>query len=708
MVLQWLAGIVVALVISPRTWSGIDSLIHVHVWAALFLGAAITIFPVTLVMLHPAESLTRHSVAAGQMLTSALLIHLTGGRVETHFHVFGSLAFLALYRDWRVLLTATIVVAVDHFLRGTWWPQSVFGVLSANPWRWVEHAGWVVFEDLVLIRSCLQGVAEMRQIAERQASLEAAHQTLEQNVLERTRELRAGEERFRSLASSSPIGIFETDAKGLTLYVNEHWQTLAGQTQERSLGTGWSDAVHPEDRSRVLATWAQSARSGGEISLQFRLRRPNGEVRWVQVRSRPLINSEKVLSGHVGTVEDITESRNAQAALEHSKEAAEAASRAKGDFLATMSHEIRTPMNGVIGMAGLLLDTPLSSEQRDYADSVRRSAESLMTIINDVLDLSKIEAGKMTVDPISFDLRSAVHDVAELLSHRAAEKGIRIAVHCDDRLPPRVVGDPGRVRQVLVNLAGNAVKFTDQGEVNLAIYCLELADDRVRVRVSVQDTGIGIPMSQLDRIFEKFTQADASTMRRFGGSGLGLAISKQLVDLMGGEIGVSSRPGEGSTFWFTLPLPVAASVALPAAAEPGPLSARSGPPTYVLLADDNAINQKVAARMLERLGCRVDIAANGHEAISMLQRTPYDLVFMDCHMPEMDGYAATAEIRKRQAGIRHTPVIAMTASAMQGDREKCLEAGMDDYLTKPVALQALASAIERWAQNSAPEPASVA
>ena len=528
----------------------------------------------------------------------------------------------------------------------------------------------------------------------------------------------------------------------------------------------------------------------------------------------------------------------ARTQLVEDRATAQAVARAKSEFLASMSHEIRTPLNGVVGMSGLLLDTPLSPMQRDYAETLRRSAESLLLIINDILDYSKIEAGQLQLEQAPFDLEVVLKDVADLVAAAAQAKGVELAIRVAPDTPRHVVGDVSRIRQVLTNLAGNAVKFTHAGHVLLEVSCEAPEDGRARLRFAVQDTGIGIPADKLEHIFERFTQADASTTRRYGGTGLGLAISKQLVELMGGKIRVASELGAGSTFSFRLVLPVAeppperavptlagthalvvddravnrrvleeqlagwrmrAGTAASAAealealhraheqADPyeialldyqlpdrdglalaqelrgdpafapvvlvmlssvgvrpaedgaGPVDAwlvkpvrpsvlynalvdalarRRGeggraaaqmqpaePPAAavlprlsarVLVAEDNPVNQKVILALLEKLGCRADLASNGSEAVEMLDRFRYDVVLMDCEMPEMDGFQATAEIRRRErdgAGWRRVPIVALTAYAMAGDRERCLAAGMDEYLSKPVRERELATTL---------------
>jgi signal transduction histidine kinase/ActR/RegA family two-component response regulator len=395
---------------------------------------------------------------------------------------------------------------------------------------------------------------------------------------------------------------------------------------------------------------------------------------------------------------EIQHGKKIEAELKEAKDKAEKMSLAKGEFLANMSHEIRTPMNGVIGTLQLLEGTKLDVEQKEFVETAHKSADALLAILNDILDISKIEAGKLSFENIAFDFKQIVKDIVVLYSLKSEQQGVLLVQEIDSDLPESLLGDPTRIRQIIVNLVSNALKFTRQGEVKVSIDVVKNNTESVDVKITVSDTGIGIPKAALETLFNAFTQADGSTTRKYGGTGLGLAIVSQLVDMMGGSLGVESEEGKGSAFWF-----IASFQNTDKAAETVeqsvskneelPLNAK------VLLVEDNQINQMVAMKMLQKVGLNAVLANNGIEALNILKEQSFDLVLMDCQMPEMDGFDATREIRK--SGIRtlkenHLPVIAMTANVMSGDRERCLEVGMDDYIGKPVQQGHLETVLRKW------------
>ncbi len=539
-------------------------------------------------------------------------------------------------------------------------------------------------------------------IQEREAGLERARQELERRVAERTAALQESEQQMRTLVEHAPdaIVVFDLD-EGRFVACNREAERLFRLPRPELLRVGvreMSPPCQPDGRPSDEAAMEelQRALEGQVCCFEWVHRDAEGqdvlcEVRLVQL---PSTSGRRLVRG---SITDITERKRAERQLREAKETAEAALRARSQFLAMMSHEIRTPMNGVIGMTSLLLDTPLTPEQRDFVETIRRSGDALLTIIDDILDFSKIEAGRIELESVAFDLVEMVRDTADLFAPLARRGGLALHTHLASDVPARVQGDPTRLRQVLSNLLSNAIKFTPAGDVEVRVAVPAPGS----VRFDVKDTGIGIPADKLDRLFNPFEQVDASTTRRYGGTGLGLSISKRLIELMGGRIWVASEPGRGTTFSFTLPLP---TVAEPAEVRQAPAPARgaTGPASLrVLLAEDNLVNQKVALRMLQHFGIEADVAVNGREAVDAVRQRRYDVVFMDVQMPEMDGVMAMQAIRREHAGAAPY-IIALTANAMQGDREALLQAGMDDYISKPLTLEDLGAALRRVPQHRAP------
>ncbi|MBX3024990.1 response regulator [bacterium] len=712
MAVQWIAGLAVILWMAPYTWAGTVHYTHPHVWAAILLGTGFSAVPIILALTEPGRPATRYVIAVCQMAWSALLIHLTGGRTETHFHVFGSLAFLAFYRDWRVLVLATAVVAADSFLRGIAWPRSAFLPLVVNPLHWAEYAAWVVFEDVILIYASVHAVRDMRQMTGQRAALETLNETIERTVHERTAALRAREEelrasqaRFRGAFDHAVVGMAMVALDGRWLEVNRALCDIVGYDQAELLATTFQAITHPDDLERDLANVGRMIR--GEIPhyvMEKRYLHKQGHAVWIYLGVSLVRHADGTPHYFVSQVEDITARKQAQWELERARDAAEAASRAKSEFVANMSHEIRTPMNGIIGMTDLALDTDLSSEQREYLQTVKASADALLTIINDILDFSKIEAGKMTIETVPFNLRRCLEDTLRTLAVRAHEKDLELTCWQAADVPEAVLGDPGRLRQILLNLSGNAIKFTERGEVAVAVdRWRDLpadAPDRAGtvLHFSVRDTGIGIPADKAAGIFHAFQQADGSTARRYGGTGLGLAISAKLVDMMGGRIWVDSEPGRGSTFHFTVALGVdgpGAAVALPI----DPVDLRDLP---VLVVDDNATNRHILQETLRAWRMRPTVVDSGANALLALRRatvagSPFRLALLDCQMPDMDGFALI-ERMLAAADCAVPPIIMLSSAGPLAPAEHAARHPIRRYLSKPVRrddlLGALLAALE--------------
>ncbi|HEY1282951.1 MAG TPA: response regulator [Steroidobacteraceae bacterium] len=652
------------------------------------------------------------------------------------------------------------------------------------------------------------------------------------------------EARLARAIRGTSAGPWEYDVEKGQYWVAPHWKGMLGYDEDDPLVTtseSLRTLIHPDDLPNQKAAFKRCVETGTPYDVEFRVRTKSGGYRWF--RSRGIC--EKDTNGKPirvsGALQDITERRQYQADLIEAREASAAANRAKGEFLANMSHEIRTPMNGVIGMTELLLDTSLDPSQRDYTETIRDSASALLTVINDILDFSKIEAGKLDLEHIELDLRDTVEDVARLLAIQAHGKGLELTAHIESAVPDLIRGDPARLRQILVNLGSNAVKFTEKGEVAIEVRVLEASAETALIRCEVRDTGPGIPSDRQAQLFQPFSQVDASTTRKYGGTGLGLSIVKRLAELMGGQAGIDSEVGVGSTFWFTARVGIAARRHIDRQAQDealkdlrvlivddnatnrkvltGQLAACGIKPvcvstaqdalqalvdatvqnepfqvalldfhmpecdgeqlgrlirTYdhlthtrlvlltssghrgdaqrfadlgfagylvkpitrrdltaclslimsnsaeswkrraqplvtrhqvravrvdgdrrILVAEDNPVNQKVARMMLQKLGLEVTVVANGREAVAAWQTHGFDLILMDCQMPELDGYEATREIRRLEGGQRTVPIVALTAHAMKGDDEKCRAAGMSDYLTKPLDRSKLIECLAR-------------
>lgn len=512
--------------------------------------------------------------------------------------------------------------------------------------------------------------------------------------------MRESEERFRTLTQNAPVGIFQTDAAGHCQFVNERWVEISGISAAEAAGDGWQSALHPEDRESLYSRWATYSEGDKPFELKYRFKHQNGRVVWVFGRAVPLIDHLGNISGHIGTISDITEQREHESNLAFTRDQALEASQLKSEFLAIMSHEIRTPMNAIIGMAELLSDTPLTPDQTDMTRMLTSGAESLLVIINDILDFSRIEAGQMRLDLADFHLETLIQDTVALLVPKAKEKGLRLTCEFESTPDCLLFGDSGRVRQILTNLLGNAIKFTDEGEIRVTGKSLSSEAGNVRINLAVQDSGVGIPADSHHKLFEPFIQIDGSNTRRFGGTGLGLAITQQLVASMNGEIGVESELGAGSTFWLNLPFPCGAPLedcladSSPSVSDdeiPPDPSSGDLPRLRILNVEDVRVNQVVLTKMLKKWGHMVESVDNGQEALDVLVTQSFDLVLMDCQMPVLDGYETTKIIRSGAlVGIDSSiPIFAVTASARKEDQVECLAVGMDEFLTKPIRTDAL-------------------
>ena len=522
-------------------------------------------------------------------------------------------------------------------------------------------------------------------------------------------QLHVSEERWQLALRGNNDGLWDWTAEPNQVFFSPRWKQILGYDDHEleNHPAEWESRVHPSDVPFVREEMQRHLKRETDFySAEYRLRAKDGTYRWILARGQALWDERGRAVRMVGSHTDITERKRSEEALKQAKEQAESANRAKSEFLANMSHEIRTPMNGVLGMIDLVLDTQLSQEQREFLGTAKSSARSLLALLNDILDLSKIEAGRMELVAAPFCIREGVHEAVCMLGVAARQKGLTLQVEVHADVPDQVVGDAVRLRQVISNLVGNAIKFTDRGEITVRVAIDEQGSGTSKMHFQVQDTGIGIPEDKQVWIFEPFRQVDGSTTRRHEGTGLGLAICTRLVQLMGGRMWLESRTGEGSTFHFTAPFQLnttskASNEAAPLERNVANLAAavEAVPPTglRVLVAEDNPVNQTLTLNVLRKAGHSATLAVNGREVLAAFERMRFDVILMDVQMPLMDGFEATAAIRSIEKTTgSHVRIVAITAHAMQGDRERCLQAGMDEYLTKPLELAKLRALLQQW------------
>jgi two-component system, sensor histidine kinase and response regulator len=811
MIAQWFAAVLAAIVVTPTTWAGELSAVHAHVWVSIFLGGAITVFPVWLTRAWPGAAITRHVIAAAQMLMSGLLISVTGGRIETHFHVFGSLVILSFYRDWRVLIPATLIVGIDHFVRGIYWPYSVYGVLAASPWRSIEHTAWVVFEDIFLVISCCRSVSEMRSIANRTAALEASEENfreifeeapigiavvgldekfrqanaklcqmldyseeellsrtpldvtypadlrlsrnLAQQMLENTsahhlekryqrkngevvwatrtgcvirddagtprhflimiediserkrsdealrkskHELEQALEAIQLMMDNSQDVICTIDGEGKFVSINPACVDLWGYTPNELIGRSYVDLVHPDDRPKTAEADANIRKAGRLADFVNRYVRKDGTVvdvlwsaSWSEADNRFFC-----------VAHDVTQRQRTEEALREATKAADLANRAKSEFLSRMSHELRTPLNAILGFGQLLERQNPTATQRERLAHIINAGRHLLDLINEVLDISRIEAGRMHLSVEAVRLADVLSETLDLIRPLAAEREIELCAPDKIDNDWHVLADRQRFKQVLLNIFSNAVKYTPvKGRV--AVSADSLGADRLRVVVS--DNGPGIARENLSRLFTPFDRlgADQSSVQ---GTGLGLALSRRLMEAMRGTIGVESDLGRGSTFWVELPRStsplerVTAPAAAPLEPKPDPGATSPRGKRVVLYIEDNASNLRLIEQiMAEQHDAELITAMEGRLGVDLARKHLPQLILLDLHLPDIPGWEVLGRL-KADATTRNIPVVVISADATAGQIKKLLSTGASAYLTKPLDIDQFMSAFDKFAQ----------
>ena len=792
MVVQWLAALLAAFVISPYTWAGQSSTVHIHVWASLIIGGMISVFPVWLTQIWPGAAITRYVIAVAQMLMSALLISVTGGRIETHFHVFGSLVILSFYRDWRVLVPATVVVALDHFLRGVYWPYSVYGVLAASPWRSLEHAGWVIFEDVFLVISCFRSIREMRSIANRTAALEASERNFRQifeeapigmavvglderfaqansalchmldysedelkgccplelthpddveasrdfakqmlagnargavekryirrdgdtvwatrtgrvirdengnprhflamieDISERKRaeealqnsrqELERAVQANQLIMDNSQDVICTIDEHGRFVSLNAACQDLWGYAPEEMIGRATVDFVDPEHRERTLEADANVRRVGKLNDFVNRYIRKDGgfvDVLWSAAWSET--NRVYFCVAH-----DVTERQRSEQTLRAAKEEAVRANKAKSEFLSRMSHELRTPLNAILGFGQLLERQNPTETQRTRLAHILNAGRHLLDLINEILDLSRIEAGRLqlSVEPVC--VSHALAEAADLMRPLAAEQLIDLVTPEDIEESWHVLADRQRLKQVLLNLLTNAVKYSPKG--GQVVLSVAVSEDK-KCRILVKDSGPGIPVEKHSRLFTPFDRLGAE-QSEIQGTGLGLALSKRLMEAMGGTIGISEY-SNGSTFWIELPETSSPlnRVASRVPINGKPRAANALEQRTILYIEDNLSNLTLVEQILEdQRSVNLITAMQGKIGLELARRHAPDLILLDLHLPDMPGWDVLTELKANER-TRHIPAVVISADATGRQIDKLLGQGAHAYLTKPL------------------------
>ena len=563
----------------------------------------------------------------------------------------------------------------DGLEKGTPWDFELPFITAKGNHIWVRAIGEIIFENGKAVRmfGTFQNITDRKTT---ELELHKAHEVARQ---------------YERLFKNSNVMPAIADMNGYFKVINPTWARNLGYTENELKSRPFIEFVHPDDIKKTIAEATKLADTTIEtIAFENRYIRKDGSICWLSWHAASDHEMQQIYAIAI----DVTSRKEAEQALQKSKEEAVQASQAKSEFLANMSHEIRTPLNGIIGMTNLALQTKLNEEQFEYIETVKASGETLFTLVNDILDLSKIEAGKLTLDPIPFLLRQELQDTIKSFHFKAQEKNLKLVSQIAPEIPNTLTGDIHRIKQVLINLLGNAIKFTQSGKICLNLSQVQNTNDKITLQFSVKDTGIGIAPQKQNSIFDEFSQADTSTTRKFGGTGLGLAISKNLVTMMNGHMCVQSELGQGSTFTFTVQVERAQQEIIPSQ------NTVSNTPQienvlHILLAEDNPVNQKLAIRLLEKQGHQVTAVKDGSDAIQAFEENTFDLILMDMQMPEMDGIEATQSIREReQINGGHIPIIALTADALKGTKEKCLSAGMDEYITKPIRLPNLLEAIQ--------------